>query len=502
MRFLYRPATWRQRLLNELVRRELACKVICLLLLCGAARAQTGVAVEKPGQRTAPPAAVSSSAAASQDEDCSTSGAVEREVTVRIDGRTLEVISKPVGEKARCVELTLPKPGRTATVNEGMVFVSLAPLGLAVVDLSEPRRPRFDRIVHPELVITSMRVADGNLWIVDANNVVSKIPLPELRPIRSAPNATKDAAPDNSLPSSPSSTQIDSRPITELSTTGSMFQVFGNTILLQVQKADLSRISTKEVSFEGTIISVLRLDNELYVAHRDNLISILDITDPANPMKLGLVGTQGTITGLRRGSSTGTLDVDEQSGRTKTYTTVAIKRIASTAKPVDLPPDDLLLTGRNDSPNRTRTPKKYLATITAEGAYRWLMVDSIFLGCLSFSLGSTGERITIGGTLSGCAGSTLIGVVMIPLSGGLNLNVVARPWLRFGANLTAGSFLLVNHKNQANAFGDIGISFDSKFDVYSIKNRQTLFTIIRGGVEVFPAMASVSPLIQLGIGIR
>jgi hypothetical protein len=139
---------------------------------------------------------------------------------------------------------------------------------------------------------------------------------------------------------------------------------------------------------------------------------------------------------------------------------------------------------------------------SGEGAYRFILVDSMLLGCASASLANEVGRIAFGGILSGCVGKTLVGLTVAPLSGGFSFDFIARPWLRLGITLTSGAFLLWNVSNNVLGFANIGVSAQAKFDLYRKKEGPALFLLLRGGADILPSMAGVSPLAILGIGFR
>lgn len=460
---------------------------------------------EPPGKsdQGSPSASTSTSSITAKDEGCSTAGAVEREVTVRLDDDTLEVISKQVGAAAQCVEVSLPFPGRIVIVKNGMALVSLFPQGLAVVDLRDPIRPRYNGMVHPELAISSMRESGGILWLVDSTNVITKIALQTLLPTRVMPPSTMQAAPVRAVPSKPSQSPNDKGPlITEIWPGESSFRIDGSSLLLRAQNDGVSGGSTIYVDFEGSIIAVLRSGSALYVAHRDNLISILDVSNPTSPQKLGMVGTQVTIATIRLGSFPGTLLVDEKGGGTRTYTTEELKRLARMAKRVAPTPAGLSLVDRYSKSERTTLREGISLEVSAEGAYRWVLIDSILLGCASVTLAKEGGSYAFGGILSGCVGKTLVGLTTAPLSVGLAFDAKARPWLRLGLTLTSGAVLLWSVSNRALGFGSLGISAQAKFDLYRSTRGPALFLLIRGGVDILPSLGSASPLAMLGIGFR
>jgi hypothetical protein len=136
-------------------------------------------------------------------------------IRARVEQDTLEVISKEMGSVSRCVELRLPRPGKTVVVRDGVAYVSLSPTGLAIIDLKDPSEPHYDRTEEIDTAIGSMRDVDGTLWIVQANNAIVKRDLRNLQPSRQrAPSTEERFRPStvDAIPPSPSSeVSLDSR---------------------------------------------------------------------------------------------------------------------------------------------------------------------------------------------------------------------------------------------------------------------------------------------------
>jgi hypothetical protein len=167
------PRGWRASSL-----RTLADGLIVAVLLCSEARAQP----LEP--RTG---AAATGAALPETRDCSTVKSFDDALQVIVHENTLEVVSRKEAGPTRCAKVTLPHPGKVALVRDGVAYVSQLPSGLAIVDLTDPTNPRYDRTIEPDLSISSMRDVNGTAWILNTSNTVVQLNLRNLRPTVALP---------------------------------------------------------------------------------------------------------------------------------------------------------------------------------------------------------------------------------------------------------------------------------------------------------------------------
>ena len=193
MQFLYRAAICEQRNWLTSSLGNLVNGLAVAVLLCSEARAQPSEAKAQPSEpqrSTASPVA-----ALPAPKDCNTFPAIEGELQIRLDERTLEVVSKRALEPMRCAKVALPHPGKVAIVRDGVAYVSQLPSGLAIVDLTDPTNPRYDRTIEPNLSIRSMREVNGTAWILNTSNTVVQLDLRHLRPTAVVPAISPSVQP-------------------------------------------------------------------------------------------------------------------------------------------------------------------------------------------------------------------------------------------------------------------------------------------------------------------
>jgi hypothetical protein len=113
---------------------------------------------------------------------------------VHLQDTQLEVLYKRVGAAEQVASVKLPFPGHLAVVGNGVGVVALIPDGLAIVDLRDPTRPRYDRTISLGTAIASMRVLNGTLWTVNSQGIVNRV---ELGGLLSITKAARTAATDS-----------------------------------------------------------------------------------------------------------------------------------------------------------------------------------------------------------------------------------------------------------------------------------------------------------------
>ncbi len=182
MQFLYRAAICEQRHWLTSSLGNLVNGLAVAVLLCSEGQSEAKAQPSEPQRSTASPVA-----AMPAPKDCNTFPAIEGELQIRLDERTLEVVSKRALEPMRCAKVALPHPGKVAIVRDGVAYVSQLPSGLAIVDLTDPTNPRYDRTIEPNLSISSMREVNGTASILSTVNTVVKLELRHLRPTVAMP---------------------------------------------------------------------------------------------------------------------------------------------------------------------------------------------------------------------------------------------------------------------------------------------------------------------------
>lgn len=106
----------------------------------------------------------------------------EGDTHLKIIQDRLQVTTFESGGVITCEEVRLPLVGRSTAVRNRVAYVALEPSGVAVIDLSVPGAPRFDRVTEPSRRIESFRFVDDRLYMIDANLRISIHPLSELQP--------------------------------------------------------------------------------------------------------------------------------------------------------------------------------------------------------------------------------------------------------------------------------------------------------------------------------
>lgn len=170
-------------LVQKLLIRPLLHTLWALMLVCIARPAAADSAITQLPSAPPPPQTDSGLMVVTPSPltpSCSTLGAVEGQLLVRIAGATLEVVSKQPEAMAVCAVVKLPDPATAAIAQDGVVFVALLTNGLVLVNLDDPVHPSFGPTLDPEHRIESMRIKDGDLWTVDSANRIAEYKLTSL----------------------------------------------------------------------------------------------------------------------------------------------------------------------------------------------------------------------------------------------------------------------------------------------------------------------------------